>query len=154
MRSIALLVIVLYGFYPSQAQESIPVAEAKMGQKQIQACIDSVQIPGWRCDFGLFALPVLSESQKVKKQYLDLKREILSLEDQVTAKNVRLQKKREAIDLLLKGDLERVDSSHFLLGLFSHEKKVKRGKVLYHEKRLFWGAIKWGKRKPKVDQSL
>jgi hypothetical protein len=44
--------------------------------------------------------------------------------------------------------LERCDDTRLGLGLFHHQKLTKGTQVVYDEKRLFWGAVKWGKRKP------
>ena len=116
------------------------------------AQLDSVEVPHWKFHFGLFSLPVLNDAQKMKKQYLAMLQEIETLEEEVSQKEERLQEKKEALQQLLSGELEQQDDTWIALGFFRKQKKTLGTRVIYNEKSLFWGAIKWGKKKPKTEQ--
>lgn len=120
----------------------------------IIAQLDSVRVPHWKLDFGLFSLPRLNDAQKMKKQYLTMLGEIERLEEDVLGKAARLQDKKETLQQLLQGELKQKDDTRVALGLYRRQKMTQGTRVVYNEKSLFWGAIKWGKRKPRTDQHI
>ena len=135
-----------------QAQDETSITADTTSAYQITDQLGSIDVPNWQLHFGIFSLPVLNSAQQFKRQYNRIVREIAKLENDVEVKRSQLLEKKEALSRLLKGEMEETNSSSLLLGLFSQEKKTKGIKTIYNEKRLFWGAIKWGKRKPKEEK--
>ncbi|MCK5147543.1 hypothetical protein KAR48_12370 [bacterium] len=148
------LILVVWAFYsvlcPLSAQQKAGTNVDTANVSQIVTELDSVDVPNWRLHFGLFTLPALNNKQQMKKRYQEILHQIEILEEDVEEKQALLDNTKDALHQLLNGQLEESNSSSLVLGLFKHRKKTKGIEVIYDEKSLFWGAIKWGKREPKV----
>jgi hypothetical protein len=103
--------------------------------------IDSADVSAWSLHFGIYRYPGLNPLQKAKERIRDLQADIEKHERLIAEKRAELER-------LLADSAEHRESSLFLLGLYGRNTCVKDFALVYDEKSLLWGAIKWGKRRP------
>ncbi len=110
---------------------------------------DSVQLPNWRIHLGIVSFPVLNELQRAKLRMEKLKEDIAELEMRVANEQSTIAAKKAEVEKIQLGKEENHSRSYFLLGFFRREKLVRGHRIVFDEKTLLWGAVKWGKAKPK-----
>jgi len=101
--------------------------------------IESVELPGWNLNFGICQCPRLNELQVAKKKIISLQKEIEKQEKSIVSK-------REEIRRIIETSKEHKEESYFLLGFLARKTCVKDHQLIFDEKSLMWGLIKWGKR--------
>jgi hypothetical protein len=103
--------------------------------------IDSANVPGWSLHFGVCRYPGLNSLQKSKERIRRLQADIEKHERLIAEKRAELER-------LLADSAGRRENSLFLLGLYGRNTCVEDHVLVYDEKSLLWGAIKWGKSRP------
>ena len=123
------------------------------GNKTISIRSEDLKIPDWSFRiFGKRILPKLDKEQKIYVKELERLRQISKqlqkiekMEAKDQAKIKRFEKKIEKINNF--PNEVKAGKSNFFLWLYTHDYKKVGYEYVYSEKALFWGLIKWGKRK-------
>ena len=123
------------------------------GTKTVSIRNDEVDFPDWSIRFfGKRILPKLKDDQKLYVMELERLRKIRIQQNKIAklkakdeAKLKRIENKITKINNFPKD--VRQGKSNFLLWFYTHDYKKVGHEYIYSEKALFWGLLKWGKRK-------
>lgn len=123
------------------------------GSKEVSIRNDVVDFPDWSFRFfGKRILPKLDEDQKIYVRELDRLRQIRKQQKKITKliakKKIKLNKYEEKIEKI-NNFPKKVDASNSNWGLWLFTRNYKKigYEYEYDEKNLFWGLVKWGKRR-------
>ena len=140
--------------YPDELKGSkILTDDFLEGNENISIRNDNVDFPDWSIRiFGKRILPKLDDDQKIYVQKLERLRKIYiqqmkiaKLKAKKEAKLKKYEKKIEAINNF--PNEVKAGKSNFFLWFYTHDYKKVGYDYEYSEKNLFWGLIKWGKRR-------
>lgn len=104
--------------------------------------IESVEVPSWSIHLCVCRCPALNELQKAKVRIAELRSQIAEHERLIA-------EKRAEIERILVSSEESSENSLFLLGLYGRRTRIRDHELVYDEKSLLWGAIRWGKKLPR-----
>ena len=123
------------------------------GSKEVSIRNDEVDFPDWSFRFfGKHILPKLDEEQKIYVKELDRLRKISKQQKKIAKliakKEIKLDKYEKKIEKI-NNFPQKVDASNsnWDLWLFTRSYKKIGYEYEYDEKNLFWGLVKWGKRR-------
>ncbi len=123
------------------------------GSKEVSIRNDVVDIPDWSFRFfGKRILPKLDGDQKIYVRELERLRKINKQQkkiERLKAKNEAKLKKYETKIKVINSFPKEVKAgkSNFGLWFYTHDYKKIGYEYEYSEKNLFWGLLKWGKRR-------
>ena len=134
------------------------------GSSTISVRNDEIEFPKWSFRiFGKRILPKLNSEQILYVRDLERLRKLHKHQQKISrirarneAKIKKLKVKNETEISKLQKKIDEINnfpdeeesfSSSFGIGLYTHKYKKKGFDYIYNEKTLFWGVIKWGKRK-------
>ncbi len=140
--------------YPAELKNPEILTEDFLdGSTTISIRNDEVDIPDWSFRiFGKRILPKLKDNQKLYVMELERLRKIrkqqLKIEKIKTRDKVKRKKIEKKIEKINNFPKEvKAGKSNFFLWFYTHDYKKVGYEYVYNEKALFWGLIKWGKRK-------
>ncbi len=123
------------------------------GSKEVSIRNDEVDIPNWSLRFfGKRILPKLDDDQQIYVQELERLRKIniqqKKIERLKAKKETKLKKYETKIKVINSFPKEvKAGKSNFGLWFYTHDYKKVGYEYEYSEKNLFWGLVKWGKRR-------
>ncbi len=140
--------------YPAELKDSKILTEDFLdGSSTLSVRNNEIDFPNWSFRiFGKRILPKLKEEQKLYVMELERLRKIriqkqkiakLNAKDEVKRK--RFEKKIDKINNFPKE--EKAGKSNYMLWFYTHYYKKVGYEYIYSEHALFWGLIKWGKRR-------
>jgi len=140
--------------YPMKLKDpKILTGDFMDGSETMSVRADDIKFPDWSLRFfGKRILPKLNKEQKLYVRELERLRKIDNQQQKIEkakAKSLAKQQKMQnkINDLNTFPEKTEDNNSNFFLGIYSHKFKRKGYDFIYNEKALFWGLIKWGKRK-------
>ena len=123
------------------------------GNKNISIRNDEIDFPDWSFRFfGKRIFPKLDENQKIYVKELERLRKIRKQQQKIvklmTKKKIKQEKYEKKIEEI-NNFPKKVDASNSNWGLWLFTRNYKKigYEYEYDEKNLFWGLIKWGKRR-------
>lgn len=114
---------------------------------------DTIEFPNWSFRiFGKRILPILTKNQKLYVRELErlrkIQKEQLKIEKLEAKDQVKRMKYERSIEKINNFPKEvKSGKSNFFLWLYTHDYKKVGYEYVYSEKALFWGLVKWGKKK-------
>jgi hypothetical protein len=141
----ALFVVIACAASASCASPAVASDPAAAGRFDVSSLrkLDSVEMPAWSLHLGICRYPGLNDLQNAKEKIRRLQRDIERQERSIAAKRAEMER-------ILAGAGESRGKSLFLLGLYARSTCVQDLALVYDEKSILWGAVKWGKRKPQI----
>jgi hypothetical protein len=140
--------------YPAELKDSKILTEDFLdGSNTISIRNDEIDFPNWSFRiFGKRILPKLKKEQMLYVMELERLRKIniqqkkiAKLQAKDDAKRKRYEKKIAKINNF--PTEVKAGKTNFMLWFYTHDYKKVGYEYVYSEKALFWGLIKWGKRK-------